>query len=366
MNCMKQQLNFTAVVINDKNLAARLEKYLEIRFPIGLMGTPYADSTLMKPIEFQHSQIYAPRFIDEVLVYQVDDVIFYLVSTVFIIYFIRLCSLLLHYDRQTWSTLAIISMILGIGNSRDPKSSSEAALFLCVLFIGFFFGGDLILNMTDLIVPQHTERRLESYRDLKESNLKVCLLLDPMTNQWNYQVKNNPVLINNLSYYVYKQMKNGGRDIHICEKDAILHKNTSFSINELGVKLVYGPSLKINDEECLFNTHINEFTLPYTYTLRAFSPYYHRFSDFYWKFIECGFTNLRGYLSKGSTQTIRLKSQNSFQIKYGPRLAEIRDNTCDESQTLLIIQVCTLLFTGCTIALVSLCFELSNNHWFLY
>lgn len=64
-------------------------------------------------------------------------------------------------------------MIISVGNPRDPVRSGEYVMFMCLISIGFFFGSDLILGMTEVTIPFEEERSVQTLDDVRANNVTL-------------------------------------------------------------------------------------------------------------------------------------------------------------------------------------------------
>lgn len=79
------------------------------------------------------------------------------------------------FDAMTWEPIVLFSMIIGAANPRNPVRFGETVMFLCLITVGFFFGGDLIFGMTSAVIKVYEERPVLTLDDVISNNITMYL-----------------------------------------------------------------------------------------------------------------------------------------------------------------------------------------------
>lgn len=131
----------------------------------------------IKPNKFQSGRLFVPVFRSVKVNYDFSEffkalALLTLITTIFFV-----VSRLAHFDSNTWSVLAILEMITGNSNARNPLTRAEVWAFFTMILVGFYFGVDLVTGLTSTVLVEETEVKLESYDDVKIHNLTLHLTM---------------------------------------------------------------------------------------------------------------------------------------------------------------------------------------------
>lgn len=141
--------------------------------PYSFDPKPRIYDAMITPSLLRPSLFMAPSFYDET---QQETYGMWLLSLLTICWTIAcfwFCSKFFKYDRLTWDPTIVFSMIISVGNPRNPMGTSESMLFFTLIMVGFFFGSDLITNLTTVSIKESVERPMETWEDLQANNITL-------------------------------------------------------------------------------------------------------------------------------------------------------------------------------------------------
>lgn len=113
-----------------------------------------------------------------------------------------------HFDSLTWHPIVAFSMIIGVSNTRDPVRFGETIVFMSLISVGFFFGGDLISGLFEVKFVQRIERKMETVDDVTKNNVTFIFFhssekqgLQGFSNvKWKRGLRNRNMYMNMLLY----------------------------------------------------------------------------------------------------------------------------------------------------------------------
>lgn len=247
------------------------------------------NDTFLKSFEFERYEFYTPVIHDSQLSFNIDYLIFYFAAVLVTLLLLQMCCIFGHFDRRTWSSYEIVKMLFGFPNPRYPKLVVESALF-CL----FSLGGICIANfvseaLTDTLVPVEEERLFNTFDDLRDSNVTLCLQFKPTTEHKQLGITHeNAIVKSGVSFQVEKTsipryLELMGEIVNCKNMSVSCYANREFSM--------YSPKIMIDGKLRARRSHLTECWVLWSYPMQNFSPYYERMSDLHWRFLECGFTN---------------------------------------------------------------------------
>lgn len=105
------------------------------------------------------------------------DVLLTSVTVIIVIILIFwLLSRICNFDALTWDPISIFSMIIEVSNPRSPVSTSELISYMTLVFVGFFFGGDLIEGLNSVYMIQRSEKSLVTLEDIANNNITLLFV----------------------------------------------------------------------------------------------------------------------------------------------------------------------------------------------
>lgn len=99
------------------------------------------------------------------------------------------CAKFFKFDRLTWDPATVIfSMIISVGNPRNPERLGESiTLFFTLIMVGFFFGSELVMNLTTVSIKNSVERPTETWNDLQSNKLTLVYFSVPENDEYAWK-----------------------------------------------------------------------------------------------------------------------------------------------------------------------------------
>lgn len=142
---------------------------------------------LIAPLVPKTAYFMTPSFYDNIQQDTYDMWLASLFVTCWTISCFWFCAKFFNFDRLTWDLTIIFSMIISASNPRNPVLASEFMLFMSLISIGFFFGSELVSNLTTVSIERSVERPIETWDDLKMNNITLMYFYIHENNMWTWE-----------------------------------------------------------------------------------------------------------------------------------------------------------------------------------
>lgn len=247
----------------------------------------FAQQTQTKPTSYFKLRIFVPVIYDELVTSNWTTIILNLLTIATIVFVFWLFPHLCHFDSISWSTTEIFQLILGGSTSRLQMVNAQVTFFLCAVMAGFFFGGELTSGLASTVIKQEVERQLETFKDLRDNNITVYLMMDPKSSKSGRSSDKEFILKSRVNYVPLTS---------ICVKDwrrlfaeTLIHRNVSFSSAVDLVGLSVPEVMIIDDKLRARKSNIVELIMMASGEMHYRNdPFLHRLSDVMWRMGECG------------------------------------------------------------------------------
>lgn len=302
----------------------------------------------LKPILFHTHHIYTPVIFDKCMEINLQDFFIFFPPIIFLAFLLKLLTKFSEFNPQTWSMIATFQMLLGLGNpSGRITSALEASLFILMLFAGFFYSTLFSESATNILNPYVIERQFNSWSDMKDSNLTVCLIVRPTNRTLENIPMDNPILESKVKIYMLahntlKQINN-----------MFLVRDRAVSLRESPLSTSLFNSMIAMDGQVLARrSGLTELMMIVSLQSKQFSPYIERMSDLYWRFHETGFHNFMGFVEflyhHNREQTIKC---------YTKMPQRFNNNNLDDLEANFLVVVSFVLTIGCISSIFTLFIE---------
>lgn len=156
-------------------------------------------------------------------VFDLSKLLMILVEIAVIIAMIKLTTRVLSlFDTDRWSILMIFSSLLDVECNRGLSSFADKCMYLCVFCISFFFSESMFFGIVDTLYSIKHEIDIWQPNELIKFNFKPFVTESIKDNLQTHQY------LTDFELFTYNKSYTFNR----CLKDAILHKNTSCSLQD--------------------------------------------------------------------------------------------------------------------------------------
>lgn len=269
---------------------ARLSDKFHISLEINQLGRYALHYTSLKSFELEKLEIYTPMIYDRQSSVNIEYFMFYSMAVVLTLMLLQICCIIGSFDGRTWSPYEVVKMLFGFSNSRNPsKRLVESALFCLISLCGICIANFLSDVVTDMLVPIEEEHMFNTFVDLRDSNITLYLCYNPVAQNDEMGMYKNPIILSNVSYQV-----EANDDLGIVHFMGIMvnYRNMSVSVPSNNRISIYNAKIVIDSKLLARRSDLAERLDLTSYEMKEYSPYYDRISDLYWRFSECGFSNV--------------------------------------------------------------------------
>lgn len=210
--------------------------YYDMSFmPCGIFPrAPEVDTTFIYPAHAEASYFMAPSFYDEITRQTYDVLLSSLFLIIISIFIFCLWSRWFEFDRQTWEPMMVFSMIISVGNPRDPVRAGEYVMFMCLITVAFFFGSDWISGLTEITISTKEERRVQTLDEVRANNITLAFC---KVHRLSWTDKE----LGSLKYKVIGDDFESSRKLYEHVTDMLKHQNLSLSTHILNLLDVQVP-----------------------------------------------------------------------------------------------------------------------------
>lgn len=255
------------------------------------------------------------------------------------------------YNKETWNYLLIMGMMIGVSFDRRLSRGFEKALYLGFFATGYFCCGDIFSNLMRIIYPEKMEVRVTNFKELNATGFPVFLDSDTRNNMLLISGYNNDMeIILGRKLKVFRRQQTSLAVLHMLR---FMNVSLVMDYREAALAIEFS-KFKSTEPSFIRETPINVFVTPVTQMIRSWSCYYHRFSDFVWRYDEGGHTNrnTRVDVRPMINKFMRLKF-----LKYKINIDDA-DSDNDSEELILGLKLLLLMCFGFFSAIIALVFEI--------
>lgn len=256
---------------------------------------------------------------------------------------------LVHFDHQTWNFLMMFGTMIGISVDRNLITRHERSLYLCIFVVGFFCSGDIFTSTMEIVYPERNEIRVNDFFDLNKTELPIYMYRKTVGAMELTDDDGKLIMI-------YKKVKFHDADnAGWCILRLLKNKNVSCVVLMTDVPIVLKFSqfqLSTSATPTVRETPINFVVSAMTQLITPWCCYYHRFSEFNWRFEESGH---QARYVKIVTMANRLNFMWRNFAKDRREIDEFED--ISEDEVVVLSKLSILLVIGYILSLIALAIE---------